>query len=85
MSPKKILTPESYKIQLNSLNNTLKEFTHNSDISEILILELFCKNGSTIWGEIHAKILTDKNGSPEFSYAHPLFWAPFTLVGDGGK
>ena len=19
-----------------------------------------------------------------FSYAHPLFWAPFTLVGDGG-
>jgi CHAT domain-containing protein len=19
-----------------------------------------------------------------FSYAHPMFWAPFTLVGDGG-
>jgi CHAT domain-containing protein len=19
-----------------------------------------------------------------FSYAHPIFWAPFTLVGDGG-
>jgi len=22
---------------------------------------------------------------PLFSYAHPLFWAPFTLVGDGGS
>jgi CHAT domain-containing protein len=19
-----------------------------------------------------------------FSYAHPIFWAPFTLIGDGG-
>lgn len=25
------------------------------------------------------------NGSDlKFSYAHPLFWAPFTVVGDGG-
>jgi CHAT domain-containing protein len=21
---------------------------------------------------------------PVFSYAHPIFWAPFSLVGDGG-
>lgn len=20
-----------------------------------------------------------------FSYAHPIFWAPFSLVGDGGQ
>jgi CHAT domain-containing protein len=20
-----------------------------------------------------------------FSYAHPIFWAPFTLIGDGGS
>jgi CHAT domain-containing protein len=26
----------------------------------------------------------DKSGKPVFSYAHPIFWAPFTLVGDGG-
>ena len=23
-------------------------------------------------------------GEALFSYAHPIFWAPFTLVGDGG-
>jgi CHAT domain-containing protein len=26
----------------------------------------------------------DPSGKPIFSYAHPIFWAPFTLVGDGG-
>ncbi len=25
----------------------------------------------------------DREGKPLFSYAHPLFWAPFSLVGDG--
>jgi len=24
------------------------------------------------------------NGKAVFSYAHPMFWAPFTLIGDGG-
>ena len=26
----------------------------------------------------------DGEGSTVFSYAHPLFWAPFSLIGDGG-
>ena len=26
---------------------------------------------------------TDQNGKTLFSYAHPIFWAPFALVGDG--
>ena len=26
----------------------------------------------------------DDTGKDVFAYAHPLFWAPFTLVGDGG-
>ena len=25
-----------------------------------------------------------KSGKTVFSYAHPIFWAPFSLVGDGG-
>jgi len=24
-------------------------------------------------------------GKPLFSYAHSLFWAPYALVGDGGR
>ena len=24
------------------------------------------------------------SGKQLFSYAHPIFWAPFSLVGDGG-
>jgi CHAT domain-containing protein len=27
---------------------------------------------------------TDAHGKTLFSYAHPIFWAPFSLVGDGG-
>jgi CHAT domain-containing protein/tetratricopeptide (TPR) repeat protein len=26
----------------------------------------------------------DASGHPLFSYAHPIFWAPFSLIGDGG-
>jgi len=26
----------------------------------------------------------DDSGKPLFSYAHPLFWAPYTVIGDGG-
>ena len=26
----------------------------------------------------------DDKGKPLFSYAHPLFWAPYTIIGDGG-
>jgi hypothetical protein len=25
------------------------------------------------------------NGGQAFSYAHPLFWAPYALTGDGGR
>lgn len=27
----------------------------------------------------------DSSGKMEFSYAHPMFWAPFVLIGDGGQ
>jgi CHAT domain-containing protein len=29
--------------------------------------------------------LIDRTEAPDFSYAHPMFWAPFSLVGDGGR
>lgn len=27
----------------------------------------------------------DAGGKALYSYAHPLFWAPYALVGDGGR
>jgi CHAT domain-containing protein len=27
---------------------------------------------------------TTKDGRVLYAYAHPIFWAPFSLVGDGG-
>jgi CHAT domain-containing protein len=27
----------------------------------------------------------DDTGKTLFSYAHPLFWAPYTIIGDGGQ
>jgi CHAT domain-containing protein len=26
----------------------------------------------------------NNDGKTEFAYAHPLFWAPYTIIGDGG-
>jgi hypothetical protein len=27
---------------------------------------------------------TDDKGNKLFSYAHPVFWAPYSIIGDGG-
>lgn len=32
-----------------------------------------------------AGVLSDATGKPLYSYAHPLFWAPFSLIGDSGS
>lgn len=28
---------------------------------------------------------TDQLDTKGYTYAHPMFWAPFSLVGDGGR
>jgi CHAT domain-containing protein len=33
---------------------------------------------------IDGKGFTDQQGASRFAYAHPLFWAPYTIIGDGG-
>jgi CHAT domain-containing protein len=33
---------------------------------------------------IDEAVETGSDGNPIFSYAHPIFWAPFTIVGDPG-
>jgi CHAT domain-containing protein len=39
---------------------------------------------ATILSLIDNKGRSDDNGRMVFSYAHPIFWAPFSLIGDGG-
>jgi CHAT domain-containing protein len=34
---------------------------------------------------VDGKGYTDASGKTEFAYAHPLFWAPYTIIGDGGR
>ena len=34
---------------------------------------------------LDGKGFTDASGKTEFAYAHPLFWAPYTIIGDGGR
>ena len=29
--------------------------------------------------------LMQKSAGKDYSYAHPMFWAPYSLVGDGGR
>ena len=36
------------------------------------------------WMIDEAEFVDGESGKIVFSYAHPIFWAPFTLVGDGG-
>ncbi len=38
----------------------------------------------TLLGLIDGPGFRDSKGRSVFSYAHPLFWAPFSLIGDGG-
>ena len=30
------------------------------------------------------KGFTDEKGDTAFAYAHPMFWAPYSIFGDGG-
>jgi len=34
---------------------------------------------------IDGGVWKQEDGKPLFAYAHPLFWAPYTIIGDGGR
>jgi CHAT domain-containing protein/tetratricopeptide (TPR) repeat protein len=34
---------------------------------------------------VDGKGYADDQGQTRFAYAHPLFWAPYTIIGDGGR
>jgi hypothetical protein len=35
-------------------------------------------------GASNASGYLDSAGKTEFAYAHPLFWAPYSIIGGGG-
>jgi CHAT domain-containing protein len=35
-------------------------------------------------GLLDGKGFTDEKGATAFTYAHPMFWAPYSIIGDGG-
>jgi len=61
-----ILTPHSIEITLNRftahMENGAKRGNYN--ITDMLELEMFCKDGTTIWVEILASSILDKDGAP---------------------
>lgn len=40
---------------------------------------------SAMLSVMQQKALNARTGKADYSYAHPLFWAPYALVGDGGN
>lgn len=52
------------------------------------IFERYAKPGATGRAQaLNASMLAliDSPGTAQFSYAHPLFWAPYALIGDAGR
>ena len=41
--------------------------------------------GQSMMALADGKGSTDAAGKTEFAYAHPLFWAPYTIIRDGGR
>lgn len=39
----------------------------------------------TMLGMLDEGAAVDPGGKPRYAYAHPMFWAPFALIGDGGR
>jgi PAS domain S-box-containing protein len=61
------LTPESAEIVLNVIKNMASENRnggHNSSTSQVLELEMRCKDGSTIWTETTISLIRTADGQP---------------------
>ncbi len=68
----------------------------HSDAARSLVSELFRRQGldsklsrgealrQAMLALIDGMGYTNSTGNTLFSYAHPLFWAPYTIIGDGG-
>ena len=58
---------------------TTRLFRQGSSVSRARALQATMQ-----WMIDEAEYVDVETGTVAFSYAHPIFWAPFTLIGDGG-
>jgi len=66
INAKDMITPESFRIASNILNEqlTIGEQTNDFNRSVILEIELFRKDGSTVWTEVTASFMLDESSRP---------------------
>ena len=64
LRPEQVMAPESFKRQAEALSRALQKQVDYESWSETLELELVRKDGSTIWGEINARLITNEKGVP---------------------
>ena len=64
LTAKDLMTPRSYQLQLEAFQNMLDNPAGIQDQSEIKTLELIHKDGSVLWGEVHARLLLDHENRP---------------------
>jgi CHAT domain-containing protein len=67
-----------------------------STSASALIADIFHRQGAdpglsraealrqAMMGLVDGPGFVDASGATLFSYAHPLFWAPYTIIGEGG-
>lgn len=64
LNPKGIMTEASYWNQLNAFKEVLADPQSTQETTEVKTLEFIRKDGSTIWGEVNARLLFDTFGHP---------------------
>ena len=64
LSVRDLLTKESYENQKQIIDKRLNKFPGYSDLTKRLELQLLHKDGSIIWGESHARIISNEKGKP---------------------
>ena len=76
------LLVSNWAVETTSAKNLTTElFRHQAADPKLTRAEAL---NSTMLNLIDRAGYIDKEGRMVFSYAHPVFWAPFSLVGDGG-
>ena len=56
-------TPVSYQLAVSELLAALEEYRTNPDVKRVLDVEMYHKDGHTVWMELNARFAREKDGS----------------------